>query len=377
MKKKFLLTPGPTPVPERVLTRMAQPIIHHRHSEFKKILSEVKEGLKKIFATKNDVLIIASSGTGAMEGAVSNTLCKGDPVLVIRGGKFGERWAEIAEVYGLSVDCLDVEWGKALSLKELENKLKSKNYKALLIQASETSTGVKYPVKEVAGLTRNRDTLLIVDGITGVGVFPLLMDEWGIDVLVTGSQKALMLPPGLAFVALSERAWKACEKSDLPKYYFDFRKERKSLANGETAYTPAVSLIVGLHEVLKIMDETGMDKIYAENAKMAEATREAMKALGLELYAPESPSEACTAVKAPSGVDGQNLVKVMRDKHGFAIAGGQGKAKGKIFRIAHMGYINRYELIACISALEQSLVELGYHAPIGAGVKRALEILGD
>ncbi len=377
MKKKYLLTPGPTPVPERVLLKMSEPIIHHRHPEFREILSEVREGLKYLFQTRSEVLLFASSGTGAMEGAVANTLCRGERVLVVRGGKFGERWAEICSAYGLEVDNIDVEWGKAVAVEEVKARLEKSNYRAVLIQASETSTGVKYPVKEIAELTADSETLLIVDGITAVGVFPIPFDEWKLDILVTGSQKALMLPPGLSFACLSEKAWQACERSDLPKYYFDFKKERKNLENNQTSYTPAISLVVGLAEALKIIKETGLEQIFQETAKMAQATREAMKSLGLELFAPLSPSEACTAVKVPEGIDGEKLVKLMREKYGFTIAGGQGKAKGKIFRIAHMGYISRYELIGCISALEEALSELGYQLELGRGVKKAMELLSD
>jgi len=377
MKKKYLLTPGPTPVPERVLLKMSEPIIHHRHPEFREILSEVREGLKYLFQTRSEVLLFASSGTGAMEGAVANTLCRGERVLVVRGGKFGERWAEICSAYGLEVDNIDVEWGKAVAVEEVKARLEGNNYRAVLIQASETSTGVRHPVKEIAELTAGSETLLIVDGITAVGVFPIPFDEWKLDILVTGSQKALMLPPGLSFACLSEKAWQACERSDLPKYYFDFKKERKNLENNQTSYTPAISLVIGLAEALKIIKETGLEQIFQETAKMAQATREAMKSLGLELFAPLSPSEACTAVRVPEGIDGEKLVKLMREKYGFTIAGGQGKAKGKIFRIAHMGYISRYELVSCISALEEALLELGYQLELGRGVKKAMELLSD
>jgi len=356
---------------------MAMPVMHHRHSEFKKLLGEVREGLKYLFQTKSEVIIFAASGTGAMEAAVTNTLCKGDQTLVVRGGKFGERWADICKAFGVNADCIDVEWGKAVKVSDVAAKLKEKSYKALLVQATETSTGVKHPIKELADITKATDTLLIVDGVTGVGVFPLPFDEWGIDVLVTGSQKALMLPPGLSFAALSERAWKACDKSDLPKYYFNFKKELKNYANNETAYTPAVSLLCGLHEVVKIYREETLEKIFAENAKMAEATREAMKAIGLKLFAPGAPSEACTAAWTPSEVDGAEVVKRIRDVYGYAIAGGQDKVKGKIIRIAHMGYITRYDIIAGIAALEQTLTDLGYKFEIGAGVRRAEQVFGD
>ncbi len=376
MKKKVLLTPGPTPVPERALTRMAMPALHHRHSEFKKVLGEVREGLKYIFQTKGEVIIFASSGTGAMEAAVTNTLCKGDSVLVVQGGKFGERWGQICKAYGVVADILEVEWGKAVKVAEVAAKLKEKPYKALLVQATETSTAVRHPVKELAELVKGTDTLYIVDGVTGVGVFPLPFDELGIDVLVTGSQKALMLPPGLAFAALSEKAWKACDKSDLPKYYFNFKKELKNLGNNETAYTPAVSLLVGLHEVIKMYKEETLEKVFAENAKMAEACRAALVALGLKLFAPESPSEACTAAWTPANVDGAEVVKRIRDVYGYAIAGGQDQVKGKIIRIAHMGYISRYDLVACIAALEQTLNDLGFKVEPGKGVGAATAVLG-
>ena len=376
MKKKVLLTPGPTPVPERALTRMAMPALHHRHSEFKKVLGEVREGLKYIFQTKGEVIIFASSGTGAMEAAVTNTLCKGDSVLVVQGGKFGERWGQICKAYGVVADILEVEWGKAVKVAEVAAKLKEKPYKALLVQATETSTAVRHPVKELAELVKVTDTLYIVDGVTGVGVFPLPFDELGIDVLVTGSQKALMLPPGLAFAALSEKAWKACDKSDLPKYYFNFKKELKNLGNNETAYTPAVSLLVGLHEVIKMYKEETLEKVFAENAKMAEACRAALVALGLKLFAPESPSEACTAAWTPANVDGAEVVKRIRDVYGYAIAGGQDQVKGKIIRIAHMGYISRYDLVACIAALEQTLNDLGFKVEPGKGVGAATAVLG-
>ena len=377
MKKKTLLTPGPTPVPERALTRMAMPAMHHRHSEFKKVLGEVREGLRYIFQTKSEVIIFASSGTGAMEAAVTNTLCKGDQVLVVQAGKFGERWAQICKAYGVNADVITVEWGKAVDVKTVEAKLKEKNYKAFFIQATETSTGVKHPIKPFADMLKNTETLFIVDGVTGVGVFPLPFDEWGIDVLVTGSQKALMLPPGLAFAALSEKAWKACDKSDLPKYYFNFKKEIKNLGNNETAYTPAVSLLVGLAEVIKMYKEETLEKVFAENAKMAEACREALKGLGLKLFAPDAPSEACTAAWTPADVDGAEIVKKIRDVYGYAIAGGQDQVKGKIIRIAHMGYISRYDLIACIAALEQTLLDLGYKFELGSGVKAAIKVLGN
>lgn len=374
MHKKSLMTPGPTPVAPSTLNAMAQPIIHHRHPEFQGILGEVREGLKKLFQTKQEVLILCSSGTGAMEGSVVNTLKKGDRVVVVQAGKFGERWAEMAAAYGLEVDAIDVPWGQAVKPEQVKEKLKTPA-RAVMVQFTETSTGVVHPVKELSDLTRGTDTLLFVDGVTGVGVTSIPFDEWGLDVLVTGSQKALMLPPGLAFACLSDKAWKAAEDSDLPKYYFNFKKELKKIKENSTNYTPAISLIIGLKEVLDRGHQLGFDKIYADNASMARACRAAIKALGLALYAPEAPSDAVTAALAPAGIDGQQVVKLMRDEMGIAIAGGQDQAKGKIFRIAHMGYINRWELLAAIGALETTLKKLGHSFTAGAGVNAALEEL--
>jgi aspartate aminotransferase-like enzyme len=375
MKKKLLMTPGPTPVPESVLLAMARPVIHHRHPEFKGVLEDVRELLKYLFVTKQEVILLAASGTGAMEGAVSNTLSRGDKVLVVEAGKFGERWGEISRAYGLEVDTISVPWGKAVEPGEVISSLEKGRHRAVLIQASETSTGVRHPVREIADHTRKTDTLLIVDGITAVGVFPIPFDEWGIDVLVTGSQKALMLPPGLAFACLSERAWKANQNSDLPRYYLDFAKEKKNLEKGQTSYTPAISLIVGLRDALRLIKEMGLEQVFSECDLKAEATREAVKALGLKLYAPDAPSQAVTAVLSPPGIEAEKIVKIMRDKHGIAVAGGQDQAKGKIFRIAHMGYISRGDTIATIAALEQALAELGHSFKSGSGVQKVTELL--
>ena len=377
-RKYYLLAPGPVPVPPKVLAAMSEPIIHHRAPAFIKVLEEVREGLRFLFQTKNDVLILASSGTGAMEGSVTNTLCKGDKALVVRGGKFGERWAEICEAYGVKPICIDVTWGQAVDPKLIALELeKDPGIRAVFTQASETSTGVMHPIKEIAAIVKKHDnTLLIVDAISGVGAFDLPVDKWGLDVVVSGSQKAFMLPPGLAFAALSDKAWSFVEKSDLPKYYFNFKKEYKKLVkDNETNFTPAVSLIMGLRESLKMIREDGLENVFKRHARLAEATRVAAKALGLELFAPESPSNAVTAIKAPNGIDGQKIVKILREKHNITIAGGQSEAKGKIFRIAHMGYLDAYDIIMAISALEMTLNELGVSVELGKGVKAAAEIL--
>ncbi len=376
MKKRYLLAPGPTPVPPEVRLRMAEPIIHHRTPEFSRIFAEAKEWLKEVFQTREDVLILASSGTGAMEGAVSNLFNPGDKVIVINGGKFGERWGKISEAFGLEVKWLNVEWGRAVRVEDVEAILEEEgDVKGILVQASETSTTVAHPVKELAGLTRDRECLLVVDGITGVGVFPIPMDEWGIDVLLAGSQKAFMLPPGLAFIALSQKAWSFAGRSRLPRFYFDLKKERKSHGKNTTAYTPAVSLIIGLREVLRMMREVGLDNIYARNRRLARATREAMKALGLRLLAPDSPSDAATGVWLPEGIDGGAFTKCLRDEFGVTVAGGQDQLKGKVFRISHMGYVDTFDIIVAVSAVEMALKRFGFDVTFGTGVAKAQEIL--
>ena len=378
MQKKYLLfAPGPSPIPPKVLLAMAEPIIHHRAPAYIKVLEEVREGLKYLFQTKNEVLIFASSGTGAMEGAVTNTLCAGDKALVVQGGKFGERWANICKGYGVHAKIIHVEWGRAVDPEMIKKALEVEpTIKAVFIQASETSTGVRHPVKEIAGIVKNyENTILIVDAITGIGVFDLPTDKWNLDILVGGSQKALMLPPGLAFAALTDKAWRFIEKSTLPKFYFDFRKELKNIKDNQSAYTPAVSLVIGLREVLRMIKEEGLEHVFARTARMAKATREAMKALGLQLFAPDSPSDAVTAVVAPQGIDGQKVVKVLREKHNITIAGGQDQAKGKIFRIAHFGYMDTYDIVTAVAAVELALKELGHPVELGKGVKAALEVL--
>ncbi len=378
MQKGILLAPGPTPIPPKVLQVMSEPIIHHRSPEFEKILGEVKEGIKWLFKTKNEVLIFTSSGTGAMEGVVSNLFSRGDKVLVVNGGKFGERWGEISGVYGLEVRNIKVSWGEAVDPMLIkENLEKDPEIKGVFTQASETSTGVSHPIKEISEIIKGyEDTLMIVDTITAIGVFDIPTDEWHLDAVVAGSQKALMLPPGLSFVALSEKAWRFVEKSTLPKYYFDFKKELSNLIKSQNAYTPAISLILGLREVLREMREEGLENIFSRHEKLAKATRKAILALGLELYAPSSPSNAVTAIKAPQGIDAQQIVRVLREKYGITIAGGQGEARGKIFRIAHLGYVSKFDIISAISALEMTLKDLGYRVDLGQGVRVAMEILG-
>jgi aspartate aminotransferase-like enzyme len=377
MIKKQLFSPGPTPVPERVLLAMAGPVMHHRDPGYEVLFQEVREGLKYVFQTKQEVLVLASSGTGAMEAAVCNTLAAGDEALVVRGGKFGERWGEICEAYGVNVTPLDVTWGQAVDPGLIKKALDAKpTIKAVLVQASETSTGVMHPIKEIADIVKGRaGTILIVDAISALGVSDLPMDQWGIDVLVSGSQKAFMLPPGLAFIALSAKAWGFAEKSNLPKFYFNLKEELAVAQKNQSQFTPAISLVVGLREALKMLKEEGLENVFKRHALLARATREAVKALGLELLAPTAPSNALTAIKAPEGVDGKKLKKNFEDQFGLIIAGGQSQLKGKIIRIAHIGYFQSLDIIQAISTLELVLKGLGYPVKLGAGLKVAEEIL--
>ena len=377
MEKKYLFSPGPTMLPPEVLLKMAEPIMHHREPEFEKLVAEVREGLKYIFQTKKEVLIFTSSGTGAMEGAVSNLLSKGDKALVVRGGKFGERWGEICKAYGIEFISIDVEWGKAVDPETIEKALASDpSIRVVYTQASETSTGVKHPIKEIAEIVKKHEnTVIVVDAITGIGVFNIPMDEWGLDIVISGSQKALMLPPGLAFAALSDKAWKFVGRSTLPKFYFGFKKELKNAQKNQSAFTPAISLFVGLKESLNMIRKEGLEAVFQRHERLAEATRAAMKALDLELYAPDSPSNALTAVKMPEGIQGGKLKNLFFEKFGITVAGGQDQAKGKIIRIAHLGYYERLDMVMVISALEMLLKEMGYKFELGAGVKAAEEIL--
>lgn len=375
MIKQYLLSPGPTPIPNEVALAMSATMVHHRTPQFNQVFDEAREGLKKIFGTKNDVLMLASSGTGAMEASVTNLFSPGDKVLVVNGGKFGERWLNIANAYGLNPVDLKVEWGRAVKVADVEKQLKAHpDIQGVLIQASETSTTVFHPIKEIAKLTKN-GPLFIVDGVTAVGVVPVPVDEWGIDVLVTGSQKALMLPPGLAFIALSDRAWEKTKKAKLPRFYFDLNLERKNQQKGSGAFTPAVSLVFGLRASLEMMEKEGIGHVYARHERMSRATRAAARALGLKLLAPDSPSFAATGVYLPGDIDADRVLDYMRDKMNVVLAEGQDQLKGKVIRIAHVGYMGAFDVITAVVALEMALRKFGAEIPFGNGVAAAQEVL--
>jgi len=378
MQKRYLLTPGPTPVPTEALLSMAKPIIHHRTPQFKAIFKEAVESLKYVYQTKSDLFIFASSGTGGMESSVSNLLSAGDKAIVVRGGKFGERFTEICQAYGVEAVNIDVEWGKAVDPDEIKKALDdNKDAKAVYAALSETSTGVINDIKSIGEVVSKTEAVLVVDVISGLGSVEFKTDDWKVDVAIGGSQKGLMIPPGLAFVTVSEKAWKLVETSTLPKFYFCYKAAKKAADKDDTPYTSAVSLIIALVESLKIVKEDTLEGVLARHKKMADAVKAAAAALGLSLLAPDAASDAVTSIKLPEGIDGVALVKTMRDTYGVGIAGGQAQLKGKIIRIASMGFMTQWDIIVGISCLEIVLKQMGYEFELGQGVKAAEEIFAE
>lgn len=370
-----LLTPGPTAIPESVLAKFAEPVVHHRTSIFEKEFKEVQLLLGWLFETKNLVITLTTTGTGAMEAAVTNLFSPGDEVVVINLGKFGERYTEVSKIYGLNVHEIVVDRGKAVDLKVLESMLTANPLtKAVLFQASETSTGALNPVKGIVELCKKKNVLSVCDGITAVGIFKLPMDEWGIDVLMTGSQKALMLPPGLAFIALSDKAWEAVQSSTSPKFYFDLLREKKSQLVQQTSWTPGISLIQGAVVALNILKKEGREELFRNSERLAECTKDAARALGLELFS-QAPSPVLTTVKVPANFSveqGKKIQKIMQEKYGVIIMGGQDELQGKILRLSHFGYCDVFDIATGIAALEMTLDELGYPVKLGTGVGAVL-----
>lgn len=374
MQKKYLMTPGPTPVPAEVLLAQARPMIHHRTPEFSAALMDCVAGLKYVFETSNDVLLLACSGTGAMESAFANCFCAGDTVIVARNGKFGDRMVGIAKVYGLNIIDLKYEWTEVVRPADIATALgEHPDARGVVVVQSETSSGVLNDVEAIGKITAAYDDcVLIVDSITGIGAVPCKTDAWGLDVVMTGSQKGLMLPPGLAAVSVSPKAWRAYERSTLPKYYFDWKKYAKNLENDTTPFTPPVSLILGLQEALRMMREETIEGVIARHSRLAEATRRGCEALGMKLFAPpEGRGSAVTPVWVPEGVDGKMLVSVMKNKYGVTIAGGQDDYTGRIFRVGHLGYFGDFDIITTLAALEMTLAGLGYEFERGSGIKAA------
>src|SRR6266568_6666727 len=381
LRKNRLFTPGPTPILPAAQTAMASFAVHHRTADFRALFQRVLADMKDFIGTQNDVLVLASSGTGVMEGAVSNLTSPGDRVLVLTAGKFGERWRDLAHAFGCDVELVTAPYGATFSLDELRHKL-TPDVRAVYVQATESSTGARHDVEGIAKLVRaTDDTLLVVDAITGLGTTHFDVDGWGVDAIIGGSQKALMIPPGLAYCAISERAWKRMESAKSPRYYFDFRKERKAAAKGESAYTPATSLFAALGAALDFIRQMGNGDLVAgrkalvDNAELAaEMTRAGVKALGLKLFA-SAPGAALTAVTAPAGVDSSKLVKEFRESFSAVVANGQGDMKGKLFRIAHIGYYDYLDTVGILAALEQVLARTtGGSVEYGAAVRAAQEV---
>ena len=369
IKKQRLLTPGPTPLYPKALHAMMGSDIHHRTEDFRNIYRTVLADLKEVFGTTNDVLALVASGTGALESAVTNLFSPGDRVVVCTAGKFGERWVEIVKAYGLDAVVLQAEYGDTVSPQRVADALKSNpNVRGVFVQASETSTGAAHDVRAMGEIVKKTDAIFIVDAITGLGTMPLNIDGWGLDVVIGGTQKAFMIPPGMAFISISPKAWAFAETAKLPRYYFNLKKEKKNAATGESSWTPATSLILGLAEALKYIKSVGMDKLVDNAQLLAKATRAAATELGLELFAPSSPSAAVTAIKAPKGMDSSVIVKEFRSRFGSIIANGQGSMKGQIFRIAHLGYFDFPDLFAMVAELEIILAANGVPVKFGSGV---------
>ena len=349
--------------------------IHHRTEDFRKVYRSCLADLKELMGTAHDVLMFAASGTGAMDAAVSNLFSRGDKVIVCVAGKFGERWAEIAKAYGLDATVLTVPYGCAVAAGQVEAALASEPAaKGVFVQASETSTGAAHDVRAMGEAVAETDAILVVDAITGLGTMPLDIDLWGLDVVIGGSQKAFMIPPGLAFLSVSPKAWKFTETASLPHYYFNLKKEKKSGDAGESSWTPATSLILALAEALRYVKQLGMANLIENAQLLARATRAAVERLGLELFAPSCPGSSVTAVKAPAGLDSGVIVKEFRNRFGAIIANGQGSMKGQIFRIAHLGYFDFADLFAVIAGLEIILKANGLAVEYGAGVAAVQEI---
>src|SRR5512146_365924 len=388
IKKNRLFTPGPTPLLPTAQTAMAAANIHHRTADFKALFQKVLADLKVFIGTRNDVILLASSGTGAMEASVANLTAPGEKVLVLTAGKFGERWTGLTKTYGCTVEVASAPYGETITLEAVKEKLGATGnaVRAVYMQATESSTGARHDVEGVARLVRQANAnggnvLLVVDAITGLGTTRLDVDGWGLDVIIGGSQKALMIPPGLSYLAVSERAWQRAESARSPRYYFDLRRERKAAAKGESAYTPATALIAALGAALEYLRQggdgslaVGRDRLIAGAELCAQMTRAAVGALGLRLFAPNAPASALTAVVPPAGLDSGKIVAGLRENFGAVVANGQGEMKGKLFRIAHIGYYDYLDTIGVIGALEHVLAAAAAPVELGAGLRAAQEV---
>lgn len=374
--KEYLMIPGPTPVPPPVAGAMSRPMFGHRSEDFAEMHKRIIGKLRKVFQTQNDIFVLTNSGTGGMEAAVANTVSPGDKVLALVGGKFGERWAELANTYGAEVIREDFEWGTPVDLAVVEEKLAANpDIKVVFATFNETSTGVVNDIEGLGKLVAKTPALLVVDGVSGVGGIEIKTDEWNVDILVTGSQKAFMLPPGLAIISVSPKAWEKIKNNSSPRYYFNLLKARKSMEKWNTAFTPAVSLFVGLDAALDMILAEGLDNVYARHKLLRNATRAAVRALGLKLMTEDHcASPVVTSVYAPEGIGADDIRKVLKKEYGITFAGGQAKLKNKIFRIAHMGFADKMDVLLAIAGLEMALAKVGYPVRLGEGVKAAQEV---
>ncbi|MEL7352653.1 MAG: alanine--glyoxylate aminotransferase family protein [Cyanobacteria bacterium P01_A01_bin.116] len=376
--KLMLMIPGPTPVPEKVLLAMAKHPIGHRSGEFSQIIAETNDNLKWLFQTKNNVMAVNASGTGTIEAAIINFLSAGDRVLVGSNGKFGDRWAQISKAYGLDVQVISADWGTPLNPEDFEKELKAdsdKKIKAVIITHSETSTGVLNDLEAINKVVKDHgEALIIVDAVTSLGSYNIPVDEWGIDVIGSGSQKGFMLPPGLGFVTASDKAWEAYKTATLPKFYLDLGKYNKSADKNSTPFTPPVNLYFGMKVALEMMKAEGLESIFARHTRQKEASRAAMKALGLPLFAPDTHASPAVTSVVPDGVDAEKIRSIMKNQFDIALAGGQDHMKGKMFRMGHLGFVSDRDVLTAISALEATLTELGHKSP-ASGVAAASERL--
>ncbi len=370
MFKRRLFTPGPTPVPEKVMLKMAEPIIHHRSPEFNEIFTRVNKNLQYLFQTTQPVLTLTCSGTGGVEATFVSLFSPGDTIISVNGGKFGERWVKMPKTFGLNAVEVKVDWGKSPTPTQIQDVLRQHpSAKAVYLTHSETSTGTATDVKLLSRIIRDLSNALVcVDGITAIGAHELRFDEWGIDVCVTGSQKGLMIPPGLAFVAISKRAIDAMETSALPKFYFDLRKAIKSYEKNDTPWTPAASLIMGVDVALEMIRAEGIENVWKRHERMAHAIRAGIRAMGLRLFS-DQPSFAVTPVWIPEGIDWKKFNTKLKNDYGVTVAGGQDDYTGKIFRISHLGYYDEVDMVGVIAAIERALVDCGWKCEAGAGVK--------
>ena len=378
IKKPRNFTPGPTPMYLPAYAAGMQADLHHRTEEFRRYMKGTLEGLQYLLDTRNPVMLFTASGTGAMEAALTNLLSPGDRALVLTAGTFGERWGKLTKAFGIETEMIQAPYGETIPIEEVKKKISSasKNpFRAVFMQATESSTGVRHDVQAVAKLVRPLGgTCLVVDAVTGIGTMELQPDAWGLDIMIGGSQKALMIPPGLAFMSVSEKAWRFIGQAKLPRFYFDMMKERKSLEKFETAFTPAVSLVVSLHQALEFIWELGRENLIANAAMLAEAARRAACALGLKLFAAASPANAMTVIESPMGIESSDIIREVKETFGAGLANGQGEMKGKVFRIAHLGNHDILDLLGILGAIEMGLFRLGRKIELGAGVRAAQEV---